>query len=186
MTTLDLLSNTAAICLADASYIWKLSVHSTDQSTTLQAFHNKLLHNLLPTQLREFRFGSVHPNPHCKCSPELCINGVEDISHLFSCPAITPDTLCKLSAIWRHLFLPLKPALGTNWTSWLNNLQNGLPLLSVPWVLYGVIPEPIVHLTSLDTSLSVHTVRSIFQNALYHFQFAIYTLVWKSQCCDTI
>ena len=157
---LDPLSNTAAIHLTDTSYTPKLSIRSTDHSTALQAFCTKLLYDLLPTQLHEFCFGSMHPNSHCKHSPELCVDAIEGISHLFSCPTNMPNTLHKLSSIWCHLFLPLQPALGTNWTPWLHNLQNGLPLLSVPWVLYGVIPEPIVHLTSLDTALPVHTVKT--------------------------
>ena len=60
------------------------------------------------------------------------------------------------------------------------------PLLSIPWVLYGVIPEPIVHITSAETSLSAHTVKNIFQNALFHFHFAIYTLIWKPCYHDTV
>ena len=126
------------------------------------------------------------PTPSVKCSSKLCVNVFEDIPHVFCCPVNSPPTLHKLSYIWKHHLSPLKPALGTNWSSWLNKVQNGLPLLSVPWILYGVIPEPIIHLTSIDTSLSVYTVKNIFQNAFYHFQFAIYTLIWKPYCHDTV
>ena len=45
---LDPLSVTAAIHLAVPSYTPKLLVYTTGQITNLQAFHTKLLHNLLP------------------------------------------------------------------------------------------------------------------------------------------
>ena len=156
---LDPLSDTAAICLTDISYIPNLPIQSTNHPTSIW-YHT-------PSQ--------PSPNPYCKCLPDTCVHMVEDILHLFSCPTHSPDILHKLSSIWCHPLSPLKPALGTNWPYWLINLHEGHTLLDTFWFIYGTLRISHIHSTSALTSLTSSTVSKIFQNALFHMQLTLYS-----------